>query len=62
MKTQYTVIAQLEQTKQTLDKCLHLFISYQYDDWHSMAKFSYNNSIHAFTKQTPFYVVFRQHP
>ena len=56
---------QAERTNQTLDQYLRCFISYQQDYWADIlhfAEFSYNNSIHASTKVTPFYAYTGGHP
>jgi len=50
---------QSERTIQVLQQYLRCFISYHQDDWMSllpMAEFSFNNTINASTKMTPFFV------
>ena len=50
---------------QTLEQYLHIFIEFCQDDWKewlSLAEFSYNNSKHAATQQTPFFLNYGQHP
>ena len=48
-----------------MEQYLRCFLSYHQDDWADIlhfAKFSYNNSIHASTKVTPFYAYTGCHP
>jgi hypothetical protein len=50
---------------QTIETYLQNFIKYHWDnwkDWISLAEFSYNNSEHATTKQTPFFINHGHHP
>jgi hypothetical protein len=50
---------------QTVEQYLRIFISYHQDDWKewlALAEFSYNNSAHAATKNTPFFVNHGFHP
>jgi len=56
---------QTERTNATLEQYLRCFTNYQQDDWSSllpMAEFSYNNTIHSATKQTPFFALLGYHP
>ena len=56
---------QAERTNQTLEQYLRCFLSYHQDDWAYIlhfAEFSYNNSVHASTKVTPFYAYAGCHP
>jgi hypothetical protein len=56
---------QTERTNATLEQYLRCFASYQQDDWFDllpMAEFSYNNTVHATTKQTPFFALHGFHP
>ena len=56
---------QSERTNQTLQQYLRCYCSYHQDDWVSLlplAEFSFNNTINASTKFTPFYVNYGQHP
>jgi hypothetical protein len=56
---------QTERMNQTLEQYLRAFISYQQDNWKewlAIAEFSYNNSVHAATQQTPFFLNYGQHP
>src|SRR5277367_3470589 len=56
---------QSERMNQTLEQYLHIFVSYRQDDWKewlSLAEFSYNDSVHATTQQTPFFLNYGQHP
>ena len=56
---------QTERQNQTIEQYLRSYGNYQQDDWVSwlaMAEFSYNNSVHSFTKETPFYLAYGTHP
>jgi hypothetical protein len=56
---------QTEHVNQVLEQYLRCTINYQQDDWTSylpLAEFSYNNTIHASTQQTPFYANYSHHP
>jgi DNA anti-recombination protein RmuC len=50
---------------QMIKKYLRAFINYRQDDWKewlSLGEFAYNNSEHAATHQTPFFLNRGQHP
>jgi hypothetical protein len=50
---------------QTLEQYLRAFIAYRQDDWKewlALAEFAYNDSTHAATQQTPFFLNYGQHP
>jgi Chromo (CHRromatin Organisation MOdifier) domain len=50
---------------QSTEQYLRMFINYRQDDWKewlSLAEFAYNDSVHAATKQTPFFLNYGQHP
>src|SRR5580698_1439513 len=56
---------QTERMNQTLEQYLRIFIEFRQDDWKewlSLAEFSYNDSKHAATQQTPFFLNYGQHP
>ena len=56
---------QAERTNQTLQQYLRCYCTYHQDDWVSLlplAEFSFNNTINASTKLTPFYVNYGYHP
>jgi len=56
---------QTERTNQTLEQYLRSFVNYRQNDWHDLlpfAEFTFNNSIHTSTKQTPFYSNYGYHP
>jgi hypothetical protein len=56
---------QTERMNQIVEQYLRIFINYRQDDWKEwlpMAEFSYNNSVHAATQQTPFFINYGQHP
>lgn len=56
---------QTERTNATLEQYLRCYISYQQDNWSRIlpfAEFSYNNTMHASTNQTPFYALLGYHP
>jgi hypothetical protein len=55
---------QTERVNQVLEQYLKCTINYQQDDWTSylpLTEFSYNNTIHASTQQTPFYANYGHH-
>jgi len=50
---------------QTIEQYLHIFINFHQDDWKEwlpLGEFSYNNSPHLTTKQTPFFLNYGHHP
>ena len=56
---------QTERMNQIVETYLRTFINYHQDNWKewiSLAEFSYNNSVHATTKQTPFFLNYGRHP
>jgi len=56
---------QTERMNQTIEQYLCAFISFRQDDWKEwlpLGKFSYNNSTHLATKQTPFFLNYGHHP
>ena len=56
---------QTERTNQTLEQYLRCFISYHQDNWVSLlplAEFSFNNTLNASTKFTPFFANTGYHP
>ena len=56
---------QTERTNATLEQYLRCFSNYQQDDWSTLlaqAEFCYNNTVHASTKQTPFFALHGFHP
>jgi hypothetical protein len=56
---------QTERMDQNVERYLRAFINYHQDDWKewlSAAEFSYNDSVHAATQQTPFFLNYGQHP
>src|SRR5436190_22033403 len=56
---------QSERTNQIVEQYLRIYVNHWQDDWKEwlpMAEFSYNNSIHSSTQQTPFFLVTGQHP
>ena len=56
---------QSERTNQTIEQYLRIFVDYLQDDWKEwlpLGEFAINNSVHAATKQTPFFVNYGQHP
>src|SRR5271170_63209 len=56
---------QTERMNQVIETYLRTFINHHQNDWKdwiSLAEFSYNNSTHATTKQTPFFVNYGRHP
>jgi hypothetical protein len=56
---------QTERVNQTLEQYLRVYCNYQQNDWQELlhlAQFSYNNSVHASTGQSPFYANYGYHP
>jgi hypothetical protein len=56
---------QTERMNQTLEQYIRVFANYRQDDWKewlAIAEFSYNDSVHAATQQTPFFLNYGQHP
>lgn len=56
---------QTERQNQTLEQYLRSTVNYQQDDWVMwlpMAEFAYNNSRHANTGETPFFLLYGRHP
>ena len=56
---------QTERTNQTLEQYLRCFSSFAQDDWLSLlplAEFSYNNTMHSATNQSPFFANLGYHP
>src|SRR5277367_5976491 len=56
---------QSERMNQTLEQYLRIFVSFRQNNWKewlSLAEFSYNDSAHAATQQTPFFLNYGQHP
>ncbi|MBW0539528.1 hypothetical protein O181_079243 [Austropuccinia psidii MF-1] len=56
---------QTERVNQMLEQYLCMYLSYHQDDWNtwlSLAEFSYNNSDHYSTKQSPFFTVYERDP
>ena len=54
-----------ERVNQVLEQYLCCSINYQQDNWTSLlplAEFAYNNSRHASTQETPFYINYGHHP
>ena len=54
---------QTEQQNQTLEQYLRSYVNYQQDDWARhlrITEFVYNNSYHAITRVSPFYLHTRQ--
>ncbi|MBW0590108.1 hypothetical protein O181_129823, partial [Austropuccinia psidii MF-1] len=52
---------QTERVNQILEQYLRMYFSYHQDDWNTwlpLAEFSYNNSDHSSTKQSPFFTVY----
>ena len=50
---------------QTIEQYLRVFINHRQDDWKewlSVGEFAYNDSVHAATGQTPFFLNYGQHP
>ena len=56
---------QTERVNQVLEQYLRCTINYQQENWTSLlplAEFAYNNSTHASTQETPFYINYGHHP
>jgi hypothetical protein len=56
---------QTERMNQTLEAYLHIFCSYEQDDWFNLlplAEFAYNNATQQSTKMSPFYANYGLHP
>ena len=56
---------QTEWINQVLEQYLRCTFNYQQDNWTSLlplAKFAYNNSMHASTQEMPFYINYEHHP
>ncbi|MBW0479169.1 hypothetical protein O181_018884 [Austropuccinia psidii MF-1] len=56
---------QTERVNQILEQYLGMYVSYHQDDWNTwlaLAEFSYNNSDHSSTKQSPFLTVYGRDP
>jgi hypothetical protein len=56
---------QTEITHRTIEQILRAYVSPDHDDWSTwlpVAEFAYNNSVHASTRQTPFYANLGFHP
>ncbi|MBW0569711.1 hypothetical protein O181_109426 [Austropuccinia psidii MF-1] len=56
---------QTERVNQILEQYLWMYVSYHQDDWHtwlSLAEFSYNNSEHSSTKQSPLFTIYGRNP
>jgi transposase InsO family protein len=56
---------QSEWMNQMLEQYLRVFINHRQDDWKEwlpLAEFSYNDSTHTATGQTPFFLNYGQHP
>jgi len=56
---------QTERMNGVLEQYLRNFLNYQQDNWSDLlplAEFSYNNTVHATTNQTPFYANYGYHP
>ncbi|MBW0521914.1 hypothetical protein O181_061629 [Austropuccinia psidii MF-1] len=52
---------QIERVNQILEQYLWMYVSYHQDDWHTwlpLAEFTYNNSEHSSTKQSPFFTIY----
>ncbi|MBW0460770.1 hypothetical protein O181_000485 [Austropuccinia psidii MF-1] len=50
-----------ERVNKILEKYLWMYVSYHQDDWNTLlplAEFSYNNSEHSSTKQSPFFTIY----
>ncbi|MBW0471177.1 hypothetical protein O181_010892 [Austropuccinia psidii MF-1] len=58
-------IGQTERVNQILEQYLWMYVSYHQDYWNTwlpLAEFSYNNSDHSSTKQSPFLTVYGRDP
>ncbi|MBW0507428.1 hypothetical protein O181_047143 [Austropuccinia psidii MF-1] len=56
---------QTERVNQILEQYLWIYVSYHQDDWHTwlpLAEFSYNNSEHSSTKQSPIFTIYERNP
>jgi hypothetical protein len=56
---------QTERMNQSIEQYLRLFVNHRQDNWKEwlpLVEFSYNNSIHSATKETPFFLNYGQHP
>ncbi|MBW0593923.1 hypothetical protein O181_133638 [Austropuccinia psidii MF-1] len=56
---------QTKRINQILEQDLWMYVSYHKDDWntwHPLAKFFYNNSDHSSTKKSPFFTVYGRDP
>ena len=56
---------QTERVNQEVEQFLHLFVNQRQDDWYdwiSIAKFAYNNRVHASTQVSPFMLDAGQNP
>ncbi|MBW0469559.1 hypothetical protein O181_009274 [Austropuccinia psidii MF-1] len=56
---------QTERVNQIVEQSLWMYVSYHQDDWNtwlSLAEFSYNNSNHYSTEQSPFFTVYGRDP
>ncbi|MBW0481845.1 hypothetical protein O181_021560 [Austropuccinia psidii MF-1] len=56
---------QTERVNQILQQYFWMYVSYNQDDWNTWlppAEFSYNNSDHSSTKQSPFFTVYEKDP
>ena len=56
---------QTERVNQVLEQYLRAYVNYLQDNWSgmlSLAEFSYNNSMHASTKRSPFFANYGFHP
>ena len=56
---------QTEHVNQEVEQFLRLFVNQRQDDWHdwlSIAKFAYNDQVHASTQTSPFMLDMGQNP
>jgi len=56
---------QTERMNQTIEQYLRQFVNHRQDDWKewlAVGEFAYNDSTHAATHQTPFFLNYGQHP